>query len=328
MVKLDIIDKKLLYELDLNARQPVSAISRKIGKSKETVNFRLRRLVKEGVIGSFYTVFDAARMGNFYFKIYLKFKNITPEKQVEIMEYLYGQKSLTYLASVEGHYDCIFLVMMKKPADLLEMLDPFMQKYGQCIRDKETEVLICEHRLNQRFLHAGNERTDRKSTIEPGSYYADKADLEMMKAISRNARAPISEIAKKTGISPSVAGYRLRKLWRDGIIIGYAVALNYEKLGLRFVQINIALSDPSAKRRMIAYFEATDKCLFALEIAGKYDLVIEVFVQEQHELDGIVEGFRRKFAEAYHTCDVSTITKEHLVMWMPFLRDEARVQEG
>jgi len=320
MEKLDIIDRKLLYELDLNSRQPVSALSRKIGKSKETVNFRLKRLVKSGVISSFYTIFDAARMGKHYFKLYLKFRNITPEKQEEIMDYLNNQKSLVYLASVEGHYDCVLLVMVRNTVDLLAVLYPFMQKYGQCVREKETVVLVCTHRLNQKFLYSGKARTDRKFALEPGSYYADEADILIMSEISRNARAPISEIAEKTRLTPSIVGYRLRKLQDDGIILGYAVALDYDKMGLRFVQINIALADPSMMKKIIGHFEATDKCLFALEIVGKYDLVIEVFVKDQQELDGMVENFRKKFSEAYHEYDISTITKEHLVLWLPFSR--------
>jgi DNA-binding Lrp family transcriptional regulator len=320
MEKLDEIDRKLLYELDLNARQPVSAISRKLGKSKETVNFRLRRLVKSGVVSNFYTVFDAARMGKYYFKLYLKFKSSAPEKQEEILEYLKGLKSVVYLASVEGTYDCVFLVMVRNAVDILQALDPFMKKYGKYVLEKETVVIICEHRLNQRFLYAGKERTDRKFSLEPREYYSDEADIAVMRAVAQDARATISEIAKKTGLTPSVVGYRLRKLQDDGVIIGYAATLNYAKLGLQFVQLNITLSDLSAKKKILAYFAATDRCLFALEIVGKYDLVVEVFVESQQELQAIVDGFRRKFADAYHEYDISTITKEHLVMWLPFER--------
>ena len=154
-------------------------------------------------------------------------------------------------------------------------------------------------------------------SLELGNGQIDKAGKSIMRSISQDARAPITEIAKKTGLAPSVIGYRLRKLQDDGIIIGYAVALNYGQLGLRFVQINISLADPSAKKKIIGYFEATDKCLFAMEIVGKYDLIIEVFIRDPQELAQVIEGFRRKFHEAYHEYDVSTITKEHVVLWLP-----------
>jgi len=119
MQELDLIDKRILYELDLNARISASQLAHKIKKSKETVNFRINRLLKMGYLKGFYSILNTSKMGWYYYKLYLKFKNSTPAKEQEILAYLSGQKHIAYLASIEGNYDCLALVMIRGPEEMV-----------------------------------------------------------------------------------------------------------------------------------------------------------------------------------------------------------------
>jgi len=42
--ELDLKDKKILYELDINSRQPNSEIAKKVGLSKQIVGLRIKKL--------------------------------------------------------------------------------------------------------------------------------------------------------------------------------------------------------------------------------------------------------------------------------------------
>jgi Lrp/AsnC family leucine-responsive transcriptional regulator len=59
MIKLDLKDRKILYELDLDARQPLTRIGKKVGLSKDVVSYRMKKLQDEGIIKNYYTVIDA-----------------------------------------------------------------------------------------------------------------------------------------------------------------------------------------------------------------------------------------------------------------------------
>ena len=47
-VKLDVKDKKILAKLDMNARQPIAHIARKVRLSKEVTHYRIKRLEEKG----------------------------------------------------------------------------------------------------------------------------------------------------------------------------------------------------------------------------------------------------------------------------------------
>lgn|GEM_PF-530885 len=319
--QLDSLDCKILYELDLDARISTSEIARRLRKSKETVNFRLRRLVEEGVLSGFYTIFDTRKLGQYSYKLYLKFKSITPGKEREIYEYLQRQRNIIYLASMEGYYDCVVVVLLRTTTDFTSFLYPFMQSYGQHVLEKEMVVFVCTHRLNQRFLHLGPEQADRHHSKQIGSYRLGENELKICSVISSNGRLSALEIARRTGLEPPKVQYAIKKLKRDGIILGHAVSLNYDRLGLTFFQVNISLVDPSVIGAIINYFSSTNKCLFAIEIVGRYDLIIELILENSKQLLVIIDAFREKFYGKYYDYDVSTITTEFLVLWTPVYAD-------
>ena len=318
MEKLDLLDRKLMCELDLNARASASQLARKLRRSKETINFRINRLLREGCLKGFYTVFNTSKLGWFYVKAYLKFKDTTPQKEKEIFGYLGGTERVAYLASLEGKYDCILLVMVKSMAQADSSLSSFMKKYGEFVQEKDICIFLATHRLSQKFLYAGGKSADWSYPCELGGYQLDKTGEKLLGLLSSNARMPLSEIAKKAGVSPAIAKYRLRKLERDGIILAYATAPGFGKLGLQFLQVNISLRDPSARRSVVSYFDSTNKCLFAIEMMGKYDVLAEIHVQGGEESRRIIDGFREKFVGRYTDYDISTITKEYVVVWGPF----------
>ena len=319
MQEFDLIDKRILYELDLDSRISASQLARKIRKSKETVNFRITRLLKMGYLKGFYSVLNTSKMGWYYYKFYLKFKNSTPAKEQEILKYLSRQKHIAYLASVEGNYDCLALVMIRGPEEMLSVVDAFMREYGAYIQEKEIVTVLSAHRFNQRFLYPGEEAKDSTYPVKLGAYPLDEIDKRILNIVNANARMPLTEIAQKIGADAKVVKYRLRKLERDGIILGYVTSLNFDKIGTQFTQLNISLTDPTKRHAIIEFFSGTKKCLFAVELLGKYDLTIELHVDDNKQLKGILNAFRETFAGSYTDYDVSVINKEHVMVWSPFL---------
>jgi DNA-binding Lrp family transcriptional regulator len=235
-----------------------------------------------------------------------------------MMEYISIQPRVAYHASIEGYYDCVVLLMVHSNKEITEFLDGFMKRYGNFVMQKEFVLFPTAHRLNQRFLYEGKETQDLVYPIELGDYQVDEEDKKVMNILSTDARAPIIEIAQKTGLTPKSVAYRLKKLEKDDITLGYVSAPNFEKIGLKFYQLNISLKDRSAVSEGIAYFSATNKCLFAIESVGKYDLVVEVHLKDERELKRMMDGFREKFAGRFGDCDVSTIYQEYVVVWSPF----------
>jgi Lrp/AsnC family leucine-responsive transcriptional regulator len=55
MTKIDLKDRKILYELDLDARQSLTQVGKKVGLKKDIVSYRIKRMQDEGIIKNFWT---------------------------------------------------------------------------------------------------------------------------------------------------------------------------------------------------------------------------------------------------------------------------------
>lgn len=318
MLKLDSLDRQLLAELDLDARQPAARLAKKLRKSKETVNFRLNRLLQEKVLKGFYTVIGTSKLGWYYHKMYFRLQNCTPKKEAELFAFLAHQPHVAYLAQMSGPYDGVCLLFCQSAVQMDEFLHSLMGKFGEYIQSKEFATFLTVHRFNQKFLHRAKERKDWSFPTPLGHYTLDALDSKILGVISSNARLPLTEIAQKAGTDAQVVKYRLQKLEREGIIIAYVSSPNFEQLGLRFIQINISLKDPAARKPILKYFDSTDACLYGMEMIGRYDLAVELHMKGDEQLAAIVNGFREKFISQVQDYDLSTITKEHVVVWGPF----------
>jgi len=62
-VHIDDFDRKIIAELRVDGRLPVTELAERIGLSKTPCQVRLRRLIESGVIRGFTAVFDAAKLG-------------------------------------------------------------------------------------------------------------------------------------------------------------------------------------------------------------------------------------------------------------------------
>ena len=96
-LKLDVKDRKILYELDKNSRQSYSSLAKKVGLSQEAVRYRVNSLVGNKAISKFFTVVNVSMLGLTFYKILLKFHNINEKKKEDIINYLIKQDFVAWI---------------------------------------------------------------------------------------------------------------------------------------------------------------------------------------------------------------------------------------
>ena len=60
----------------------------------------------------------------------------------------------------------------------------------------------------------------------------DVLDKKILEMLHTNARESFANIGKEVGVSAPAIGKRVRQMEEDGIIEGYALKVNHEKLGI------------------------------------------------------------------------------------------------
>src|SRR3989338_9699697 len=136
MDRLDLRDRKILYELDTNSRQPYHAIAKKVGLSKDAVIYRIKKLQQAGIVRQFHTVFDVGKLGYISFRLYLKFQNTTPEKEQEIIDFLKKIPSVIWMVSIEGKFDFGMWVLVKSVKEMNSLWNILLTDYRDFIEKR------------------------------------------------------------------------------------------------------------------------------------------------------------------------------------------------
>src|SRR3989338_5766141 len=102
--KIDKIDRRILYELDKNARIPETRLAKLVGRSKESVRYRINKLEKDKVILGFTTWIDPSKLGYVSSKIYLNLAN-KPEQKKRFIEDMKKERRLFWLGIAEGAWN-------------------------------------------------------------------------------------------------------------------------------------------------------------------------------------------------------------------------------
>ena len=140
--KIDLIDRKILNELDKNCREHLSQISSRIKKSKQLVDYRIKKLEQINYIRGYNTVIDFSKLGLLSFRVYIKLKPITPETEEEFIEFLKNQKEIWWLVSVENIWDIAYAMLVGQVYDFYAHIDK-ISKYNEIIESKQ--IVIYSH---------------------------------------------------------------------------------------------------------------------------------------------------------------------------------------
>mgnify|MGYP001559085816 CR=1 FL=1 len=318
--EIDNTDRRIIYELDLNARMPTTKLSKKLRLSREKVNYRINNLVSKGIIRKFVTMINPVKLGYSIYKMFFKFQNLNKEKEKEMISYLIKNNYVYWVALAQGRWDLNLTVFAKDINHFDEILSEFISKYGKYILEQEFNTTLEVGILSKNWILEKNS-TERKIFRFGGrveNIPIDKTDIEILKILANNGRMNSTEIARKINSTERKVIYRMKNLEKIGIILGYTTSLNLDLLDMQFFKatINLNLLSPEEKRKLIEYCKIIPNLGFFVFCVGSWPFEAEFIVKNNKQFYDIIDEFRQKFPEI-KGFETIIFPKEYKFDWMP-----------
>ncbi len=316
---LYIKDKKIILELDNDARQSNSQIAKKVGLTKQVVNYRLNKLVKEGVIKSFRTIINAEMLGFNYHDIFIKRQNFSKQKEKEFTDYIKNCDFVSWFVESSGQYDYIIAIFSRNLIQFNNYLSEILAKFEDFIADYEILTIIEAYKLKYKYLT--DEQLEFPKPVYAGKVEEEKPDidvnnedLQILNLLDQDARMPITEIASKTQLTPSIISYRIKKMKQAGIIQGFRTILDVSKMGYQWHVILFKLNplSPIKIKQLITYLRDHKHCVYIVQGISSWNLMTDFHIKEATELDNILEDIRSKYGDlikAYTTLRIPNVYK-------------------
>ncbi|MBI5046223.1 Lrp/AsnC family transcriptional regulator, partial [Candidatus Micrarchaeota archaeon] len=238
-VNLDLIDRKILSELDNNARISYSTLGKQIRVAKETVKYRISSLEKIGVIKGYYTLVDFSKLGFVFYRTYIRLQNTPPEIEQKIAEYLSGSKNVAIFYQINGAYHIALGVWAKNLWKYEEFWLNFKNKFGQYFSNCHFSILTEYVEFSRSYLLANNtnEKTSFMTISKSDSENLDSMDFKLLSYLSNNARVSIVDIATALKTSIVTVRYRMKNLIDKKVITGFRTIFDLSKLGKEYYKV-------------------------------------------------------------------------------------------
>lgn len=322
-IKLDKTDKKIIAELDKNCRISNTQLAKIVGKSRESVKYRINQLQKKGIIQRFVTSINPNKLGYYMFKVYLQLENI-PEERERFFEMLKNNKDIYWFGISDGVFDCVFAILSKSIVGYFHQIHNIFSEFKDLIVRKVLGTMVDTHQYNKKFL-----------TDEEGSFVIfggdvvdnkiDETDSKILEILANDARIPIAHLAHKLNSTVEIVRNKIKKMEELGIILSYRVAVDFNKLGFEFFKAIIYFKTLSEKdeKSLLEWMRIHPNSVYYIRSLAPWEVEFEFIVENYQKFNKIINDLRKKFPHVIRNY-------EHLIMiyesWMPAYREMLKPQ--
>lgn len=121
----------------------------------------------------------------------------------------------------------------------------------------------------------------------------DKLDHQILSILMRNVKIPYTEIAKKLQVSGGTIHVRMKKLEESGIVNGYHLSVNPEKLGYDITAfLGIYLDKSSHYTSAIQGLEKINEIVSAHYTTGLYNIFTKVVCRDTNHLRDVLHAIQ------------------------------------
>jgi Lrp/AsnC family transcriptional regulator, leucine-responsive regulatory protein len=111
----------------------------------------------------------------------------------------------------------------------------------------------------------------------------DQIDRRILREVQANGRLTNTELSERVHLSATATNERVKRLTRDGFILGYTALLSPERLGrslLLFVEVKLERTTPDVFDAFAAAIRRTPDVLECHLIAGGFDYLVKARVAD------------------------------------------------
>ncbi len=300
ILDLDDRDKMLTKELEMDARQSIRVLSRKLGESEATTKKRLSRLLDNEAI-CIIAFTDRLSLG--LQVLVVMGINAKPGEADEVMKQLFPHERIRSIILTTGRYDILAYAEFQ---NLIEFSSFFDEELGRVknITGVETMMSLEIHKASSHYL-SDHIKPMRQSNPRD----LDDVDTRLIKELELHPRESISKLAKKIGVNPKLASRKMQSLMADNIVrvIGFPTPAFF---GLS-LPICIFLKLRPGQVGLIANKLTADKRIhYISSLTGRFQLLISAAF---HDLDELSHFLRNRLGKLPGVVSHETLIQVSLV---------------
>lgn len=297
---LDIKDWKILNYLCTDARMSHNQIGKLVGLGKDSVTYRVQRLVKKGIITRFFTIIDQNALGITDYSLFARV-NASEEQEADFIQYIKSNPNVSIFDRFLGDWDFLIEFGSRNVLDFYSFLSDLKEKFGEIIDGLELHLTLEAYKLEELSVGLDVEKPavkPFKKLVQPVK--VDKKDLELIQLLDQDSTQTFFELGEKLGITYETVSARIKRLKELGVILKFSAEINLNALGhdvyLIFLELRNLSKEKDASLRN--YINSQKNIRYAFMSATKPILFVYLAVKSASELNTFLSKTKKIFSDS------------------------------
>ncbi len=309
MYELNLLDKKIIYELENDSRQSLSKISRTLKTSQQVVSYRLKNLESEKYIKKHITIIDYNCLGYKNKLFGIKIKTVDKEQKNKLIFWLINHKNIYYVCETSGLFSFMFGYFYKKEEEILKIIHELKKEFYEIIKRYTFFSVFEMHFFNKDYFFEKYRNTNHEIIIDNKNNLKkiDDIDQKILKELSNNSKIATTEIAKKLKTTPEIIVNKIKKLNQMKIILGYRLFTNLENNICYYL---IKLKNGNQKE-LINYLKNIKNSTIIFKTLGDYEIIVKFDICNKGNIYLKINEIKEKYFDVVEEIDVLFVNEEH-----------------
>lgn len=307
---VDSVDRRILFELERNARISDVKLAKLTKKSKDTIRYRIRKLEENNIITEYKTWIDFTKLKYRTVTIYLKTKNIAQSIHKLKQESISDPRTY-WIGLGYGFWNIGITYFVKTNEEILKIKQQLQERFGDIIVQTDIVFLTNLGIQEKKFLKkttAGLTFFTEKTVHEE----IDKLSKQILSQLYSNARRSLAKIAHELNTSVDKVKSRVKSLVKKGIIARFSARINYNKLGFEYYKTHIYLKNKKAFQKIYSYIENTTDMINVVKQIAPWDIEIVQFNTNFQEYTASIARFNKEFQDDIEKTEFSAMYEDIL----------------
>ena len=319
VINLDLKDRKILEQLEIDSRQSNSKIAKKVGLSKDAVAYRIKNLENKKLVLGYYSVLNITKLGYQSYKLMITLQDTNSKIEEEIISYLKKERLIGWIVSCDGYYNLLMVVWVKNYFEFEEFLKKFLKKYSKFIKERDILILTENHASRKRYLFPKKENVSDVYYSNEPKMNLDEKDLKIITFLANDARKPLYEIGDSLRLTPEAVSNRIKRLRKDNVIQAFRPIIDTSLLGYQYYNILFRLKKFSNIEKIFSYFRQNPNIIYFVKYIGEFDLGIDLEVENTEKLRQTLQEIKDLFYTDVESYSSVLISKMHKISYYPEL---------
>jgi len=306
-------ERKLIYALVEDSRQPLTAIAKRLRISKDSAHYLFEKLQDDGVIAHLSPLVDLECFGYHTYHAFFVINDANKQRRDAFLDALCAHPHTKGVMEYSDRWEAKWTLVARTVQEFDTILMRLTTDYSDVITEKTKLAVIQGYKSTTLAERTTREHKTRKTCD------VDAQDAALLDALHTDGRASSYALAKQLDLSANTIRYRLKNLEEANVIRGYSATINLNALGYHLYTVGVIFKSLSQQQEAkLKTFLAQERFVIrAVKVLGHWDLLLTILADNVKHFHRTIKAFDDTFSDIIVNYEALIAYRERIYKYVP-----------